>query len=160
NKKAESIVAALSRANSYDLATLECMMKALTDLDEHDRPTRHPRKRSELLALVSEQLAIMPVSAAASLDRVLDALRAEDTSFLMIGDGDDPGVDIGHEALIRSWVRLSGQQRDFSSGWLREERDAGERWREYVRRAAEGTTLGSRELRRLSARSNSRGFGK
>ena len=160
NKKAESIVAALSRTNSYDLATLECVMKALTDLDEHDRTTRHPRKRSELLALVSERVATTPVSAAASLDRVLGALRAEDTSFLLVRDGDDPGVDISHEALIRSWVRLSGPRRDFSSGWIREERDDGERWREYVRRAAEGATLGSRELRMLSAWPTSRGFGK
>src|SRR5262249_8935837 len=122
--------------------------------------TRHPRKRSELLALVSEQLPSTPsVSAAASLDRVLDALRAEDTSFLVVGEGDDPGVDIGHEAVIRSWVRLSGPQRDFSSGWLREEREDGERWRDYVRRAAEGATLGLRELRALSARPSSRGFG-
>jgi len=156
NKKAESVVTALSRANSYDLTTLECVMKALTDLDERNRATRHPRKRSELLALVSEQVPSTPVLAAASLERVLDALRAEDTSFLVVGDGDDPAVDIGHEALIRSWVRLSGPGRDFSSGWLREERDDGERWRDYVRRAAEGATLGSRELRALSTR---RGFG-
>jgi tetratricopeptide (TPR) repeat protein len=159
NKKAESVVTALSRANSYDLATLECVMKALTDLDERNRATRHPRKRSELLALVSEQVPSTPVLAAASLERVLDALRAEDTSFLVVGDGEDPGVDIGHEALIRSWARLSGPGRDFSSGWLREERDDGERWRDYVRRAAEGATLGSRELRALAARPSSRGFG-
>jgi tetratricopeptide (TPR) repeat protein len=159
NKKAESVVTALSSANSYDLATLECVMKALTDLDERNRATRHPRKRSELLALVSEQVSSTYVLAAASLERVLDALRAEDTSFLVVGDGDDPGVDIGHEALIRSWVLLSGPGRDFSSGWLREERDDGERWRDYVRRAAEGATLGSRELRALSTRPSSRGFG-
>jgi tetratricopeptide (TPR) repeat protein len=158
--KAEALVAALSKAHSSDFATLECIMKALTDLDERNRATRRPQKRSELLALVSERAATAPaVTSAALLDRVLASLRAEDTSFLLIGDGNDPGVDIGHEALIRSWTRLSGPRRDFGSGWLREERDDGERWRTYVRRAAEGDILGSRELAALSAWLSGRAFG-
>jgi tetratricopeptide (TPR) repeat protein len=161
DKKAEAVVAALSKANSSDVATLECVMKALTDLDERNRATRRPQKRSELLALVSERMATAPgATASVSLDRVLASLRAEDTSFLRIGDGDDPGVDIGHEALIRSWIRLSGRGRDFSSGWLREERNDGDRWRDYVRRSAEGAVLGSRELGTLSGRVSRREFGK
>jgi len=135
-------------------------MKALTDLDERNRATRRPQKRSELLALISERNDHRTcVTVAAPLDRVLASLRAEETSFLQVGDGDDPGVDIGHEALIRSWIRLSGPRRDFSSGWLREERIDGERWRDYVRRAAEGTVLGSHELRTLSDRVSRRAFG-
>jgi hypothetical protein len=151
DKKAEAIVAALAEAHPSDIATLECVMKALTDLDERNRATRRPQKRSELLALVSERLTTAPAAtatatAAASLDRVLAALRAEETSFLIVRDGDDSEVDIGHEALIRGWMRLSGQRRDFTSGWLREERDDGEQWRDYVRRAAQGALLGSRGL--------------
>jgi tetratricopeptide (TPR) repeat protein len=161
DKKAEAVVAALSKANSSDVATLECVMKALTDLDERKRATRRPQKRSELLAVVSERMATVPgATASVSLDRVLASFRAEDTSFLRIGDGDDPGVDIGHEALIRSWIRLSGLRRDFSSGWLREERNDGDWWRDYVRRAAEGAVLGSGELGTLSGRVSRREFGK
>jgi hypothetical protein len=157
-KKAEAVVAALCKTNSADLATLECVMKALSDLDERNRASRRPRKRSELLVLVSERMA-PPSAAAASLDRVLALLRADDTSFLVIGDGDDPGVDIRHEALIRSWTRLSGPYQDFASGWLREERNDGERWRDYVRRADEGAVLGLRDLATLYDRARRHEFG-
>jgi len=160
DKKAEAVVVALSKTSASDLATLECVMKALTDLDERNLATRRPRKRSELLALVSERMAPAPVvTAAASLDRVLASLKAEDTSFLMIGDGEDPGVDIGHEALMSSWERLSGPHHDFAGGWLREERNDGERWREYLRRADESAILGSRELGTLDDRVSRRMFG-
>jgi tetratricopeptide (TPR) repeat protein len=160
NKKAESIATRLKAGNPEDLVTLECVMKALTELDERNRASRHPRTRKELLALVSEQLATTPALAEASLDRMIGALQAEDTSFLVVGGSDDPGVDIGHEALIRSWARLSGPQHDFSEGWLREERDDGERWRDYVRRAGEGATLDSSELKALSTWPRNRGFAK
>jgi hypothetical protein len=159
NKKAESIATRLQAENPTDLVALECVLKALTDLDERNRAARHPRKYKELLALVSEQSATTPTLAEASLDRVIGALQAEDTSFLVVGGSDDPVVDIGHEALIRSWARLSGPQHDFSAGWLREEREDGERWRDYVRRAGEGGTLDSGELKALSTWPRNRGFG-
>jgi hypothetical protein len=57
------------------------------------------------------------------------------------GDDDDSEVDISHEALMRSWTRLSGPRRDFAAGWLREERDDGELWRGYVNRTANGPRL-------------------
>jgi AAA ATPase domain len=140
DKKAEAIFTELAKTHPSDAATLERMMKALTDLDEHDRASRRPQKRSELLALFTHAFVGME-AAEQSLDRVLEALRAEDASFLRIGDDTDPDVDINHEALIRSWKRLAGQELDFKSGWLYEEREDGERWREAIRRAAEGRRL-------------------
>jgi hypothetical protein len=145
DRKAEAVRGALRKANATDLRTLELVMKALTDLDVRDRATRRPQRRSELIALLRDRGFTDQRAAEASLERVLASLEAEDTSFVQLGDGDDPEIDIGHEALIRTWTRLAGPQRDFAKGWLREERDDGEKWREYVRRAAEGPRLTARE---------------
>lgn len=65
--------------------------------------------------------------AEASLDRVLAALASEDISFIQLGSGEDPEVDIGHEALIRGWRCLCGEDRQFKTGWLVEEREDGRR---------------------------------
>jgi hypothetical protein len=45
---------------------------------------------------------------------VISAMSAEATSFLQLGEGDDPEIDIGHEALLRGWTRTAGQRHDFS----------------------------------------------
>ena len=87
---------------------------ALTQLDDHDRATRRTQKRSEPRDLASDPPS-MDSSPKASLARVLDAFKAEDASFLHFGGGDDPEIDIGHEALIQgSWKRLAGAKLDFS----------------------------------------------
>jgi WD40 repeat protein len=145
DRKAEAMRDALGQRNSADPRTLELVMKALTDLDVRDRATRRPQRRSELVALLLDRGFADRRGAEASLDRVLASLKAEDTSFVQLGDEDDPEIDIGHEALIRSWTRLAGPKRDFAEGWLREERNDGEKWREYVRRASEGPRLSARE---------------
>ena len=145
DRKAESVRDALGKTNPVDPRTLELVMKALTDLDLRDRATRRPQRRSELISLLLDRGYADRRAAEASLKRVLASLNAEDTSFVQLGDEDDPEVDIGHEALIRSWTRLAGSRRDFAEGWLREERNDGEKWREYVRRAAEGPRLSARE---------------
>jgi tetratricopeptide (TPR) repeat protein len=150
DRKAKSLQDALARENAADLLTLERVMKALTDLDMRDRATRRPQKRSELLTLLKGPVFTDEAAAEASLDRVLKALTDEDTSFLQLDEGKDPEVDIVHEALIRSWTQLGGPQRDFGSGWLREERNDGLRWREYVNRAADGPLLRLRDRRNLS----------
>ena len=116
-----------------DGATLKQLMQALTDFDTHGRATRRPQKRSALIELLADGNPARSNAVTASLDRAMEPLRAEDTSFLRIGlEESDPVVDIGHEALIRSWRRLSGPDRDFASGWLREEARDGLNYR-YIR---------------------------
>ena len=157
DNKAEPVLEPLTAANPTDRVTVERVMKALTYLDERDRATRRTQKLSELRDLLTDPPSTDPDIVQASLARVLDALKTEDTSFLQVGDGGDPEIDIGHEALIRSWKRLAGVKLDFSEGWLREERNDGDRWRSYVRRANEGSRLtwaGQRAMARwLSERS-------
>ena len=138
DQKAEAVLKALTEKNPMDRTTLERVMKALTDLDERNRATRRPQKLSELRALVTDSLGEDPEVAEASLSRALDTLKTEDTSFLQFGEGDDPEIDIGHEALIRSWKRLAGSKPDFAEGWLREERVDSEKWRDYARHVGEG----------------------
>ena len=145
DQKAEAVLKALTEKNPMDRTSLERVMKALTDLDERDRATRRPQKLSELRALVTDSLGVDPEVAEASLSRALDTLKTEDTSFLQFGEGDDPEIDIGHEALIRSWKRLAGSKLNFAEGWLREERADGEKWRGHVRRASEGLQFAWKE---------------
>jgi Trypsin-like peptidase domain/AAA ATPase domain len=132
DRKAEKVVKALEadRKHPENLATLERVMKALTGLDERRRATRRPQRRSELVDLIAGDGAEAREAAAALLDRVLGALQAEDTSFLRLEESEvDSVVDIGHEAFIRSWRRLSGQEQDFRSGWVAEEAEDGLNYR-------------------------------
>ncbi|MCB1935270.1 MAG: WD40 repeat domain-containing protein [Nitrosomonas sp.] len=131
--KAEQIAAELKQIHPEDFNTLERLMKAITDLDEQGRATRRPQKRSALLALLYEAVKDHQ-KAEASLDHVLKALAREEVSFIQLGVGDDPEVDIGHEALIRSWCQLCGEDRQFKTGWLVEEREEGRYWLDLLRR--------------------------
>jgi hypothetical protein len=148
DQKAERIVADLHDRHAQDPATVERVMKALTTLDERDRGTRRPQRRSELLAVLDDGRPDCE-AVATSLDRVLAAFAAEEASFLQRGEGDDPEVDIGHEALIRSWKRLAGPGLDFKAGWLREERQDGDEWRGLIRRAISGGRLSFQDQRRV-----------
>ncbi|MDM0002981.1 WD40 repeat domain-containing protein [Variovorax sp. J22P240] len=147
--KAESLLAHLCAKNAADGLSVQLAMKVLTDLDARDRATRRPQRRSELLAVITGAPGADALLANSSLNRVLDAFGAEDVSFLQLGAGDDPEVDLGHEALIRGWTKLAGPKRDFTSGWLFEDREDGERWRGYVRDAREGVRLSVAEQHRL-----------
>jgi formylglycine-generating enzyme required for sulfatase activity/energy-coupling factor transporter ATP-binding protein EcfA2 len=113
------------------------------------RATLRMQKRSDLLPLLRPLFADTP-AASASLDRVVGSLANEENSFLQLGEGKDPEVDIGHEALIRSWKRLSGPRGNFESGWLRDERDDGAMWRGYATRAIEGAFLSLQERLNVS----------
>jgi formylglycine-generating enzyme required for sulfatase activity len=148
--KAEALRDALGKANAADLTVLERIMKALTDLDVRGRATRRMLKRSELQALLQGAVFKDPSATSASLDRVLKMLASEETGFLQVTEGKDPEIDVGHEALIRSWTRLSGPRRDFEEGWLREERADGARWRSYVTRTEEGEFISRPEEQNLA----------
>ncbi|HBZ30896.1 MAG TPA: hypothetical protein DEO56_09945, partial [Nitrosomonas nitrosa] len=131
--KAEQMATEIRKAHAEDSITLELVMKAITDLDEQGRATRRPQKRGALLELVAEVMDDKQ-AAEASLNRVLKTLVNEEVSFIQLGSGDDAEVDIGHEALIRSWRRLCGKDRQFKTGWLMEEREDGRHWWDLARR--------------------------
>ena len=146
---AEDVMKRLADAHSEDAITVELVMKALTHLDDRERAARRPQARSDLVKLLKGTPGFNAATAEASVDRVLSVLSAEETSFLQTGEGDDPEIDIGHEALMRGWTRTSGKNRDFKTGWLREDLEDGDRWRGYVRRAQEGPSLSIRERKSM-----------
>ncbi|SDY80794.1 AAA family ATPase [Nitrosomonas sp. Nm58] len=143
--KAEQLTDLLAQSHPDDFTTLERLMKAITQLDEQDRATRRPQQYGALLDLITERLNGEPDRAKASLDRVLAQLSSEQASFIQQGSGEDPEIDIGHEALIRSWHKLCGKKCDFKQGWLFEERDDGRQWWDLVRRAEKNRYLSLRD---------------
>ena len=110
---------------------VEQAFRALSELDREGRAIRRGRPFGRLLAEtgVSES----------DLRDVLDKFRAPTCSFLVppiaTALKDDDVVDIGHEALLRCWKTLHGDDpaktssgAAFSPGWLAEERADGERY--------------------------------
>lgn len=144
--KAEQIVDTLKKSHEDALIILELVMKAITSLDEQDRATRRPQQRNTLLNLITEVLGSRE-RAEASLEGVLKILASENTSFIQLGTSDDREIDINHEALIRSWQRLCGEQRDFKTGWLFEEREDGQQWRDLLRRTKKKQLLSFSDAR-------------
>jgi Trypsin-like peptidase domain len=95
----------------------EHLFRALTDINAEGQSIRRPQTFAELVAVTG--------SDEPTLQTIIDQFRADGVFFLTpYGDAAiEPGtlIDIGHEALIRSWRRLSGRARDFRSGWVAKE---------------------------------------
>src|SRR5215831_8863521 len=99
---------------------VEQTFRALSELDKEGRATRRPVRFAQLHA---ETGAAEP-----DLRRALDRFRADDCSFLVPPHSDVPAleattrIDVGHEALLRRWEKVSGQGAE--PGWLRAEQQA------------------------------------
>jgi tetratricopeptide (TPR) repeat protein len=101
------------------------VFSALSELDKEGRATRRALKFSQLVAEtgVDED----------TVREVLDRFRASDCCFLTPSPfdvkeiSDDTRIDVGHEALLRRWDKVSGHGAEL--GWLRAEQQAGERYR-------------------------------
>ena len=104
---------------------VEQIFRALSELDKEGRAVRR--------ALRFQQLVAETGIDETTVRRVLDRFRAEDCSFLTPPTtevkeiGNTTRIDVGHEALLRRWEKVSGQGGD--PGWLRVEQQAGERYR-------------------------------
>jgi tetratricopeptide (TPR) repeat protein len=117
---------------------IEQTFRALSELDKDGRATRRPVRFAQLLAETGADES--------DLRRVLDRFRADDCSFLVPSRFEVPAIeattriDVGHEALLRRWEKVSGQGAE--PGWLRAEQQAGERYRGLLAIAdGEGATL-------------------
>jgi energy-coupling factor transporter ATP-binding protein EcfA2 len=104
---------------------VEQVFSALSELDKEGRAIRR--------ALMFSQLVAETGVNEAAVRQVLDRFRAGDCSFLTPSPsdvkeiGDTTRIDVGHEALLRRWEKVSGGGAEL--GWLRAERQAGERYR-------------------------------
>ena len=104
---------------------VEQIFSALSELDKEGRAVRRALRFSQLVAETGVDEA--------SVRKALDRFRADDCSFLtpppfevkeILGT---TRIDVGHEALLRRWEKVSGRGAEL--GWLRAEQQAGERYR-------------------------------
>jgi len=109
---------------SLQLATKRTF-QALCNVGADGQVTRRPLS---FVSLVAETgVARDEVSA------VVDAFRGPSRSFLIpssVPVDEEVVIDVGHEAVIRRWNKVSAAQ-----GWLREEQDDAELWRQLSFRA-------------------------
>lgn len=119
-------------------AVAEHVFRALTDIDREGRAVRREQRLDRLRSVVDP--------AGTLLLPILDAFRADGVSFLRPSPterpvlADDDVVDIGHEALIRSWPRIadrSANSEGLPHGWLHREFQDGLAWRALAARAFE-----------------------
>jgi tetratricopeptide (TPR) repeat protein len=127
------------RAEKLETA-VEQTFRALSELDKEGRAVRRALQYSQLCAETGVGKE--------DLRKVLDRFRAQDCSFLVPSVSETPilqdetRIDVGHEALLRRWERVSGRGTEI--GWLRKEQQDGERYRGLLSMADdEGATLPS-----------------
>jgi tetratricopeptide (TPR) repeat protein len=109
------------------------VFRSLSDLDHDGRATRR--------AISFGQLEAETAIDGAELTKIIDRLRSDDCSFLTPSPSATTlleswtRIDVGHEALLRHWERVSGvsgatgeRGDDRQLGWLKEEHLAGQRY--------------------------------
>ena len=125
-----------SSLDGFELA-VEQIFRALSELDKDGRATRRAIPLAQLIAETG-----LPE---ADVRRVLDRFRADDCSFILPSSSvvpvlaPDTTIDVGHEAFLRRWRRISGAQQTTqltatgkSEGWLVAEHRDGERYRAWL----------------------------
>jgi tetratricopeptide (TPR) repeat protein len=154
-----SIAGALSQHAEEILASLpglelavEQVFRALAEIDKEGRAIRRAISFGQLVAETG-----IPED---QLRQVVDRLRADDCSFLVPPPSlvpeltSETRIDVGHEALLRRWERLSGDpvipghgasDRSRQTGWLRIEDADGRLYRALLALVdsgdCDGTTL-------------------
>ncbi len=141
SRHADEIMASLA---GDDLA-VEQVFRALSEVDRDGRATRRALPFAQLLAETGIDEA--------SLRRVLDRFRADDCSFLVPAPAAVPclapetRVDVGHEALLRRWDKISAEpaaeveSERRRGGWLRQEESDGHTYRALLALLQGGRTL-------------------
>jgi hypothetical protein len=126
---AEEVLRRLAAENQALVTTAEWVFRSLADIDPEGRIIRRPCRLAELIVIADDKEA--------EVKKVIEAFRVRDCSFLMPPAGEElePGtmIDVGHEALLRQWIRLSDPTVDpvtrEPKGWLPREVEDGRRWR-------------------------------
>ena len=128
--KAENVKNALSRHGNRILEGMppeerkvaEIMFRRLVEVEEHSNRLRRPTQCGTVARLAQVPLAV--------IQRVVDAFRAEDASFIFASRrrvADDTSIDIMHESLIRQWDTLDR--------WVRREKASYEVYSDLCRAA-------------------------
>ncbi len=128
--KAENVKNALSRHGNRILEGMppeerkvaEIMFRRMVEVEEHSNRLRRPTQCGTVARLAQVPLAVV--------QRVVDAFRAEDASFIFASRrrvADDTSIDIMHESLIRQWDTLDR--------WVRREKASYEVYSDLCRAA-------------------------
>ena len=101
------------------------VFRALCEIDAEGRGIRRPQRFDELVAIIG--------GSREKLDKVVHRFSKADCGFLFRATGDNPVIDISHEALLRCWKKLNDQSIDsltgLPKGWIYREKADGDRWR-------------------------------
>ena len=99
---------------------VENLFRALIEQTAKKQAIRRPQQFKKLAAVSNVD--------AQELKTIIDAFRQDGVSFLTppqpAAIEDETSIDIGHEALIRCWKKISGEE----DGWLKRETEDGIRW--------------------------------
>ena len=126
-----------------DELAVEQIFRSLAEIDLEGRVVRRARLFKELLVETGIPELL--------LRKVLDRFREDDCSFLTPPTSEvmpltaDARVDVGHEALLRRWERVSGDPRTGSpyTGWLRAEVADGRSYRGLLAMAESKGRIGT-----------------
>ncbi|ETX01948.1 MAG: hypothetical protein ETSY2_36400, partial [Candidatus Entotheonella gemina] len=127
---ADSVLSELTAQEAVPRNTIEGVFRALTQIDDTGRAIRRRLSREELLEEVG--------CSGESLDKVIEAFKKDDRSFLVVEEADserEPKIDISHEALIRHWTALNDDRLDENGqprGWVVREAIDGRIWQSLV----------------------------
>jgi formylglycine-generating enzyme required for sulfatase activity len=128
-----------------DELVVEQLFRALSEIDRENRATRRALSFARLLAETGAEDA--------ALRRVLDRFRNEDCSFLVPSPSavrllaDNTRIDVGHEALLRRWDKISAEPEAAvesaarRGGWLWQEQGDGYTYRALLALLEGGRTL-------------------
>jgi len=131
---AEEVLNKLTQDSKELISTTEWVFRSLADTDSEGRIVRRPCQIAKLVEIAGGK------TKEAEVKRVIEAFRGRDCSFLMPPPGEElkpeTMVDVGHEALLRQWKRISDPTRDpltrEPAGWLWRESEDGQKWRFLV----------------------------
>jgi tetratricopeptide (TPR) repeat protein len=132
--------------------TIELIFRSLAEVDKEGRAIRRACPFGQLVAETG--------ASREEVRTILEKFRADDCSFVMPSASelatsrlaDATMIDVGHEALLRRWIRVSGDpeatgeradKRDV--GWLRQEKADGERY-QFLRSCVDPDSLNEARL--------------
>jgi energy-coupling factor transporter ATP-binding protein EcfA2 len=125
---AEEVFRRATEGNRELMRIAEWVFRSLADKDSQGRIVRRPCRLGDLVKIANTKPEDM--------NKLIETFRARDCSFLMPPPDEDLSadtvVDVGHEALLRQWSRLSDETQDPETrepkGWLPREIEDGRQW--------------------------------
>jgi len=105
--------------------TTQYLFRAITEVDAEGRGIRAPKCFTKLVEITGGNEE--------KLQKVIKRLSRDDCGFIFRGTGDDPVIDISHEALLRCWQKVNDKNINIftglPTGWIYREKADRENWK-------------------------------